>query len=241
MGAGNTIQAIEEACHTAIRERRIDSAAAIRRRPSRVMPTEAALMQVARTWPKAAQAISAAPAPAIAWPTAGQAIVLELPPPAIARPTLEQVIVLEVPGQEIAAAVAPACLIDLPAGQTDPQALRSAIQAAHLAAQTVAAAAHDKAVNAVHPAVAHPAPDRAEAVAAAAAHREVAVADREAAAEDGVAAADAGDRSRPLVRTCSQTALMKVKRSILCIAPKQHANLRRSEIELRLWASVWWF
>src|SRR5882672_9518907 len=207
MGAGNTIQAIEEACHTAIRERRIDSAAAIRRRPSRVMPTEAALMQVARTWPKAAQAISAAPAPAIA------------------RPTLEQVIVLEVPGQEIAAAVAPACLIDLPAGQTDPQALRSAIQAAHLAAQTVAAAAHDKAVNAVHPAVAHPAPDRAEAVAAAAAHREVAVADREAAAEDGVAAADAGDRSRPLVRTCSQTALMKVKRSILCIAPKQHANL----------------
>src|SRR5882672_4891495 len=216
MGAGNTIQAIEEACHTAIRERRIDSAAAIRRRPSRVMPTEAALMQVARTWPKAAQAISAAPAPAIA------------------RPTLEQVIVLEVPGQEIAAAVAPACLIDLPAGQTDPQALRSAIQAAHLAAQTVAAAAHDKAVNAVHPAVAHPAPDRAEAVAEAAAHHE-------AAAEDGVVAADAADRSRPLVSTCSQTASMKVKRSILCIAPKQHPNLRRSEIELRLWASVWWF
>ena len=58
-----------------------------------------------------------------------------------------------------------------------------------------------------------------------------AVEDHEAAAEDGVAAADAADRSRPLVSTCSQTASMKVKRSILCIAPKQHPNLRRSEIE----------
>jgi len=145
--------------------------------------------------------------------------------------------VLETPEQVIALepAVAPACPIDLPAAQTDPQALRSAIQAAaHLAAQTVAAAAHGKAVNAVHPAVAHPAPDPAEAVAEAAAHHE-------AAAEDGVVAADAADRSRPLVSTCSQTASMKVKRSILCIAPKQHPNLRRSEIELRLWASVWWF